>query len=101
MEQEHGSLLTGMAANARKRRKEAKPAGLSSRAGGRMGALRGGFKVLIDSLRSKLQEAPILPVHVQGIQRSQSPASAWVVGEAGSVQWQACVVVLAWTTYKR
>src|SRR5258708_25605522 len=100
MEQEHGSLLTGMAANARKRRKEAKPAGLSSRAGGRMWSLRGGLKVLIDSLISKLHEAPILPVNVQGIQRSRSPDSAWIVRGDGSRQWQADIVVLTWPAYE-
>src|SRR5258708_8243283 len=101
MEQEHGSLLRGMAANAHKRRKEAKAAGPSSRASGRMWSLRGGLKVLIDCLRSKLHEAPILPVNVQRIQRSGSPDSAWVVRGDGSRQWQADVVVLTCPAYEQ
>jgi len=101
MEQEHGSLLRGMAANARKRRKEARAAGPSSRSSGRMWSLRGGLKALIDCLLSKLHEAPILPVNVQGIQRSRSPNSAWVVCGDGSRQWQADVVVLTCPAYEQ
>ncbi|MFL5241802.1 MAG: protoporphyrinogen oxidase [Gemmataceae bacterium] len=101
MEEEHGSLIKGMAANARKRRKEAKTAGRPARASVQMWSLRSGLNQLVDSLDSKLDESPTLGVEVQQLERPSSPNSTWIVRGNASQQWQANAVVLACPSHEQ
>ncbi|HEV3237598.1 MAG TPA: protoporphyrinogen oxidase [Gemmataceae bacterium] len=94
LEQEHGSLLRGMSANAKKRRREAKALGQTGRSSGRMWSLQGGLKGLIKALRNRLRQLPVRNAKVSQLKGAADHASTWVVRSEAGGEHQADVVVL-------
>jgi protoporphyrinogen/coproporphyrinogen III oxidase len=101
LEQEHGSLLRGMSANAKKRRRDAKARGEASRSTGRMWTLSGGLKSLIETLRSRLRLPTVQNVNVIQVKRATGPASAWIVRCENQRDYHADAVVLTCPAYEQ
>jgi oxygen-dependent protoporphyrinogen oxidase len=105
MERQFGSLLKGMAATARKRRKEAQAAGKPANRGNQMWSFRGGLSVLIEQLRLRLRCPPIPNVRVCGIERHAESNSRgirrWTIRAKGHADWEADAVVLACPAYEQ
>jgi oxygen-dependent protoporphyrinogen oxidase len=101
MEQEHGSLLRGMSANAKKRRQEAKAQGQPIRATGRMWSLQGGLKTLIETLRSRLRHPTLQKVKIAQVHREAGQEPKWIVQANDRQEWQADAVVLTCPAYEQ
>jgi oxygen-dependent protoporphyrinogen oxidase len=101
MEQEHGSLLRGMSANAKKRRQEAKTQGQAVRASGSMWSLQGGLKILIEVLRSRLRQPIVQNVKVSQINRLSGSDFTWIVVADKGQEWRADAIVLTCPAYEQ
>jgi oxygen-dependent protoporphyrinogen oxidase len=100
LEQEHGSLLRGMSANAKKRRRDSKARGEASRSTGRMWSLSGGLRSLIETLRSRLRQPTVQNVKVNQVARATGPASTWTV-QCDQGEYHADAVVLTCPAYEQ
>jgi len=94
-EREHGSLLAGLSAASRARRKEGRPA-----ARGRMWSFPGGMGTLIDRLVEALPRAPITGVAVRAVFPRIDGSGYRVLGDAGDT-WEVDRVVLACPAYRQ
>jgi oxygen-dependent protoporphyrinogen oxidase len=85
LEEQYGSVLKGMAATAKQRRREgvARP--------GRLWSFTAGLRVLIESVSAKLRRTPLLGVCVCRIERT---ATGWMIYGEGQDRWEADAVVL-------
>jgi protoporphyrinogen/coproporphyrinogen III oxidase len=105
MERQYGSLLRGMAALARKRRREADAAGKPANRGNRMWSFRGGLSVLIERLRLRLQCPPIPNVRICGIKQDAECQSLgkrrWIIRAERNAVWEADAVVLTCPAYEQ
>jgi oxygen-dependent protoporphyrinogen oxidase len=89
LEETHGSLLKGLAITARQRRAEAGGSSLSRR--NTMWSFAEGLRLLVETLRERLRQAPVLGVAVRRLQPS---ASSWILHGEGRDRWEADTVVL-------
>jgi oxygen-dependent protoporphyrinogen oxidase len=92
LEREHGSVMKGMAADARQKRREARARGEPPRQGMRMWSFAEGLQVLPDTLAGRLRRPPVIGVAVRRVERT---ANGWVVVGEGTGRWPADVVALA------
>jgi oxygen-dependent protoporphyrinogen oxidase len=92
LERRYGSVLRGMTLSARQRRYEAAARG-EPPSSGQMWSFREGLGVLIDTLRSRLHQAPLLGVRVRTVIRLET--GSWWVQSEGHDGWDAEAVVLA------
>lgn len=98
LEMEHGSVLKGLAATARRRRAEAAARGEPYRRGSKMWSFREGLRVAIETLCERLPSKPLLGVAVGRIQRAagtDTQETAWTIYGEGQDRWLADAVVLA------
>jgi oxygen-dependent protoporphyrinogen oxidase len=103
LEEEHGSVLKGLARSARQRRQEAAARG-ETRRPGQMWSFREGLRLLIETLRDRLARPPVLGVSVRAVRREDSagqPSPPWVVQGEGQDRWDAEAVVLACPAYQQ
>jgi oxygen-dependent protoporphyrinogen oxidase len=96
LEAEHGSLLKGMVAAARRRRAEAAARGEPVPRPGRMWSLREGLGLLAETLAA--QVSPVLGAAARRLERS---GPGWVVHGEGQDRWPADAVVLACPAYRQ
>jgi oxygen-dependent protoporphyrinogen oxidase len=100
LEAKYGSILKGMARSARERRAEAAARGQPYERPGKMWSLRPGLRLLIETLRDRLRQPPLLGVGVRRIERREDQPR-WLVHGDGQEQWQADAVVLACPAYQQ
>lgn len=92
-ELQHGSIFRGMSASARQRRREAAEQGRPYRRGSRMWSLRGGLRVLAETIAQRLRRQPILGVSISRLEcRNETPV--WRAHGPGTESWPAEAVVL-------
>ncbi len=91
LERDYGSVLRGFAQTRRKQRAEAKALGKPLQRAGQMWSFRDGLGVLVQTLRDRLRQPPILGVGVGGVCRIDG---AWRVRGDGGASWEAGAVVL-------
>lgn len=86
LEQQYGSVLKGLSAAAKQRRREgaARP--------GQLWSFRDGLRVLIETLSTRLRRAPLLGVTIRRIERA---GDRWMIHGEGQDRWEADAVVLA------
>jgi oxygen-dependent protoporphyrinogen oxidase len=117
MEDECGSVLKGLAASAKRRRQEAAAQGTSSGGSPRMWTLQEGLRLLMETLRDRLPEPPLLGVAVRGIalkEGGKGPGAGvgdpnlrppipnpWSLRGDGPERWDADAVVLACPAYQQ
>jgi oxygen-dependent protoporphyrinogen oxidase len=96
LEDRYGSVLRGVAATARQRRKEAAGRGEVYRRPGQMWSFADGLRLLIEALRDRLARPPLLGAAVRRIQKvDPAGAGGWVVQGDGPDRRPADAVVLA------
>jgi oxygen-dependent protoporphyrinogen oxidase len=99
-EENHGSVLKGMAQSARQRRQEARSRGESApRRGNQMWSLRDGLRGLIESLCARLRKPPVLGVSVNALRKQTD--GTWLVAAGGKDRFRAEVVILTCPAYKQ
>jgi protoporphyrinogen/coproporphyrinogen III oxidase len=99
MEQEYGSVLRGMA-HASHQRRAANTSGEARTAGGRMWSFPEGLRLLIETLRDKLNSPPICDVQVDRLELSSDEGQpAWIVH--GNDQWPADAVVVTCPAFQQ
>jgi protoporphyrinogen/coproporphyrinogen III oxidase len=98
LEEKHGSVMRGMAAMARARRKEAQARGQPDERSGKMWSFRQGLRLLIETLAARLKRPPVYGV---GIRRIERDAAEWVVRGDGQDIWRADAVVLTCPAYRQ
>jgi len=89
-EREHGSVMRGMAAASRERRREAKARGRSSHAP-QLWTFREGLGVLVVALCDRLGKSLVNGVAVGGLEKS---GNRWIVHGDETQSWEANAVVL-------
>lgn len=92
LERVYGSVIKGFAAEAKKRRAEAKAKGVAYEKPGKMWSLPGGLRGLVEAIVSKLKQPPIYGVHVGAIVRAST--GTWQLQVNGRDVWDADAVVL-------
>lgn len=96
LEREHGSVIKGFAAVARKRRAEAKAKGVLYEKPGKMWSFPGGLRVLIETLTAQLRQPPTFGVSVHRIEKSGDPKRpTWRIVADSHDAWHADAVLLA------
>jgi oxygen-dependent protoporphyrinogen oxidase len=99
LEQEHGSVLGGLAAARRQRRTEAQAQGRSAAPrAGQMWSFREGLCLLVQTLCGRLRQAPQAGVRVTGIRREER---TWRVEMADGRSWTADAVALTCPAYQQ
>jgi protoporphyrinogen/coproporphyrinogen III oxidase len=103
LEQEHGSVLKGMARTARQRRQEAKARGEEYQRPGKLWSFREGLGLLIDTLSSRLKQPPELDFPVKSVrhQAGENKRPAWAVIAEDRRTRQADAVILACPAYQQ
>ena len=89
-EREYGSVMRGVTAAGRQRRREAAARGEKPQPQ-RLWSFREGLQVLVDALRDRLGESVVTGVAVRRVERGQT---GWVVRGDGQDAWPADAVVL-------
>jgi oxygen-dependent protoporphyrinogen oxidase len=97
LEREYGSVIKGFAKSAAKRRAEAQARGEPYQRGGKLWSLRGGLRVLVETLADRLEHAPLLGVRVRAVVSER----AWLVRADGRDAWPADAVVLTCPAYRQ
>jgi oxygen-dependent protoporphyrinogen oxidase len=87
---EHGSVMRGMAAASRERRREAKARGRPSHAP-QLWSFREGLGVLVDTLRDRLGKSLLNGIAVRRLEQS---GNRWIVHADGTQTWDADAIVL-------
>jgi oxygen-dependent protoporphyrinogen oxidase len=100
LEQQYGSVMKGLAASARQRRREAAARGEPYERPGKMWSFRAGLRVLIEALRDRLPRSPLLGVTVLRVERD-SKSGHWSVRGEGQGQWPADAVLLTCPAYQQ
>jgi oxygen-dependent protoporphyrinogen oxidase len=104
LEEEHGSVLKGMVATARRQRAEAAAAGRPYRRPGTMWSFREGLRPLAEALAGSLRQPPLLGAAARRIEQTAGPGSPlprWTVHGDGRERWDADAVVLACPAYRQ
>jgi protoporphyrinogen/coproporphyrinogen III oxidase len=102
LEKQYGSILKGLAQVARQRRAEARARGEAPPRPGTMWSFRGGLRLLVETLRDRLQHPPVLGVSVRRLEKTGLPQRpAWIVHGAGRERWEAEAVLLACPAYQQ
>jgi oxygen-dependent protoporphyrinogen oxidase len=99
LERTHGSVIKGLAKEARQRRAEAKARGEAYQRPGRMWSFREGLRLLIEALREQLGDRLVLGVEVRSVRRGEG--AGWVITAEGKDRWTADAVVLACPAYRQ
>jgi len=100
LEEKHGSILKGLARNARMRRREARLKGEPApRRGYQMWSLRDGLRGLIETLSTRLRNPPLLGVPVNGL--TKQPDGSWLVAAEGTERFSADAVILTCPAFKQ
>src|SRR5262249_1990420 len=100
LEEQHGSILKGLARNARMPRREAKLKGEPlPRRGYQMWSVRDGLRGLIETLSTRLRKPPLLGVPVHGL--TKQPDGAWLIAAEGKDHFSADAVILTCPAFKQ
>jgi oxygen-dependent protoporphyrinogen oxidase len=95
LEREYGSVVKGFAATAKKRRAEAKAKGVAYERPGKMRSFVGGLRVLVETLVSRLKQAPLYGIPIRAIEKTGDPRKPlWRLHADGRDAWEADAVVL-------
>jgi protoporphyrinogen/coproporphyrinogen III oxidase len=98
LEREYGSVLRGMAALSRQKRKAARAQGQPSPPPQRLWSFAGGLRVWIEALASRLASSPEVNVEVQAISPPTPGQPGWAVLAKNGKKWVADAVVLTCPT---
>lgn len=90
-EEQYGSVMKGFSTVAKQRRAQAAARGEPSQRG-KMWSFRDGMRLLIETLRDRLRQPPLLGATV--LRLEQVASRGWQVVGDGQARWQADVVVL-------
>jgi oxygen-dependent protoporphyrinogen oxidase len=104
LEAEYGSVIKGFGRQAKERRRAAAARGEPYQRPGRMWSFREGLRLLVDALRERLPQPPVLGVRVRRLERTEMAESrrpGWVVAGEGQERWSAEAVVLACPAYQQ
>jgi oxygen-dependent protoporphyrinogen oxidase len=104
LEAEHGSVLRGLSRTARQRRAEAAARCEPYRRPGTMWSFREGLRLLIETLRDRAGQPPLLGVRVRRIEAATgngTPRPTWTVVSEGNDRWPAEAVLLACPAYQQ
>lgn len=91
LEREHGSVIKGFIAEAKKRRAEANAKGVAYERPGKMWSLPGGMRALIDAIVAQLKSPPDYGVAIRAVEKTNED---WRVHGERHQSWQADGVVL-------
>jgi oxygen-dependent protoporphyrinogen oxidase len=100
LERQYGSIMKGLDAAARQRRREAAARGEPDTRPGKMWSFREGLRLLVETLRDRLPRPPLLGVNVRKIERDTG-AGRWIVHGDGQDQWPADAVLLTCPAYQQ
>jgi oxygen-dependent protoporphyrinogen oxidase len=101
LEQEHGSVLRGLAQTRRQRTKTS-GAERPARPTGRMWSFREGLGLLIERLSERLRRPPLTGVAARAVRRLPGDGPVrWLVRGEGEDRWEAEAVVLACPAYRQ
>ena len=104
LEREHGSVLRGLAALRKQRRRDAANQGQQAVPRQKMWSFREGLRLLTDTLRQRLRNPPLLGVAVRGLKQTNGHAmtpGGFRVEAEGRDSWTADRVVLACPAYRQ
>ena len=94
-EREYGSVMRGVTAAARQRRREAEARGEKPQPQ-RLWSFRKGLSVLVEALRERLADALVTGADIRRLERS---AEGWLVRGVGKETWEADAVALTSPAY--
>jgi len=91
LEREYGSVLKGFAAQAKKRRLDAKARGETPKRPGKLWSFRDGMRTLVESVVGRLKKPPVYGAVVR---RLRQDGNRWLVEGEGAERWHADAVAL-------
>jgi oxygen-dependent protoporphyrinogen oxidase len=94
LEREYGSILRGMSAMSRQRKRLARAQGQSSTPPQRLWSFQGGLRIWVESLAVHLPQPPQIGVEVSALTRPTPAQHAWTVLANGGETWIADAVAL-------
>jgi oxygen-dependent protoporphyrinogen oxidase len=98
LEEQYGSVLRGMIASAKQRRRDAKPRGEPKGRPGQLWSFREGLRLLIETLCARLGAPVLLGVPIKRLERNPN---GWRVRGEGHDGWDADAVVLTCPAYQQ
>jgi oxygen-dependent protoporphyrinogen oxidase len=98
LESQYGSVLKGLIASARERRREAKAKGETLERPGKLWSFREGLGFLVESVRAGLRGTVDVGVAVKRLERTET---GWKVHGEGGDSWDADAVILACPAYQQ
>jgi protoporphyrinogen/coproporphyrinogen III oxidase len=102
LEREFGSVIKGFAKSVQQRRAAALARGEPYQPGSKLWSLRGGMRVLIETLAERLRQSPLLGVGVRSLRKQGEPSRPeWMLHAEGRDHWQADAVVLACPAHRQ
>jgi oxygen-dependent protoporphyrinogen oxidase len=104
LEAEHGSILKGMAATARRRRAEAAARGQPDQRPGRMWSFREGLGLLATTLAERLPVQPVFGATVRRLEKREPTGAErprWLVHGEGQERLEADAVALTCPAYRQ
>jgi oxygen-dependent protoporphyrinogen oxidase len=98
LEEEHGSVIKGLARAARQRRAEAAAQGRPYRRSGTMWSFPEGLRLLAETLAAALRRPPVLGAaahQIEKVEAAGAPPPRWMVRGDGQERWTGDALVLA------
>ena len=92
LEEQYGSVLKGLIAAAKQRRRESSAHGEAQERPGRLWSFRDGLRLLVETLHSRLRGPATLGAVVRRVERGPN---GWMVCGEGRDRWDADAVILA------
>lgn len=99
LERDYGSILRGMSALSRQRRRHARAQGQIAPPPQRLWSFPGGMRVWIESLAAHLANPPRVGVEVDVLNRVSQTRADWIVKTKDGNQWSADAIVLTCPTF--
>jgi oxygen-dependent protoporphyrinogen oxidase len=98
LEAQYGSVLKGLFAIAKERRRAAKVKGFAAERPGRLWSFRDGLRLLVEALSANLRSPVIVGTSVRRLDRN---GGGWIVRGEGKDNWNADAVVLTCPAYQQ
>jgi oxygen-dependent protoporphyrinogen oxidase len=98
LEAQYGSVIKGLFAAAKERRRAAKVRGIAAERPGRLWSFREGLRLLVESIGAKLRSPVLVGA---GVRRLDRDGGGWIVRGEGKDNWNADAVVLTCPAYQQ